>query len=167
MSPQNSNIVNVLKVALSSVEITVLLKGLSYCAATGGFSEFQLFMDLDNFAWNLRLREFFHRRACENCVRNILPSQKHWTPLAQWDKYLDLYIRAVQDDILNAYKVHTTFRHNLSRNETTALEQLSSHQDVVIKPAHKGGAIVVMNCVLMKRIDSYLTVCFIKLFPMI
>lgn len=41
--------------------------------------------------------------------------------------------------------MHTPFRHNLSRNETSALEQLSSRQDVFIKPADKGGAIVVMN----------------------
>lgn len=139
-----SNLVNLSSVVLTEIEVRTLSKGLSFCPATGGFSEFQLLKDLDNFARNMRLREFFHGRPNTDNAGS-LPSSKHWTPPTQRDKCLDLYIRAVQHDVLEAYKKQTPFRPNLSIKEKESLEKLACRHEIVIKPADKGGAIVIMN----------------------
>lgn len=61
MSSVASNcIINLSSSVLSKDEMTLLSRGLSFCPATGGFSEFEIMKDLDNFARNLRLREYFY-----------------------------------------------------------------------------------------------------------
>lgn len=125
--------------------MTVLSRGLNFCPATGHFDEFQLLTDLDNFARNLRLREFFHDRAATGDSSLALPSSKHWTPPSQRDKYLDLYIEAIQRDVIQAYKQKTPFHRNMRQEELKAVETLRKRTDITIKPADKGGAIVVMN----------------------
>ncbi|XP_064479666.1 uncharacterized protein LOC135392983 [Ornithodoros turicata] len=58
-----------------------------------------------------------------------------------------MYIRAVQEDIINAYG-HSSNRKpqsNLSPAEHRSLSDLQRRGDLVIKKADKGGAIVVMN----------------------
>lgn len=139
-----SNIVNLSSVELTEVEVRTLSRGLSFCPSTGGFGEFQLLKDIDNFARNMRLREFFHEHPNQDSTYS-LPSSKHWTPPPQRDKCLDLYIKAVQHDVLEAYKKQTPFRPNLSIKEKEALQNLADRHDIVIKPADKGGAIVIMN----------------------
>ena len=57
--PCDTVIVNLSEITLSSDEEKLLSKGLNFCPATGFFDEFQLLRDLDNFARNLRLREYF------------------------------------------------------------------------------------------------------------
>ena len=56
-----------------------------------------------------------------------------------------MYIRAVQRDVMQVYQKQAPFRRNLSRSELKALNSLSSRSDIIIKPADKGGAVVVMN----------------------
>lgn len=143
--PENSCIVNLSCATLSPAELSLLSRGLSFCPATGGFNEFSLFKDLDNFCRNLRLREYFHDRPSHIETLDPLPSHKHWTPPTQRDKYLDMYISAVTRDILDAYKKQAPYRKNLSADESNALKLLATHPEIIIKPADKGGAIVVMN----------------------
>ena len=52
----------------------------------------------------MRLREYFHDRPTGDEARNALPSFQHWTPPTQRDNCLDMYIRAVQRDVRDAYK---------------------------------------------------------------
>ena len=101
-SSDASNVVNISSCVLSKDELTVLSRGLNFCPATGHCDEFQLLTDLDNFARNLRLREFFHDRAATGDSSLALPSSKRWTPPSQRDKYLDLYIEAIQRDVIQA-----------------------------------------------------------------
>lgn len=140
-----NNVVNLSAVTLSGAHMTALSKGLTFCPTSGGFSEFQLLKDLDHFARNMRLKEYFHNRESPNETRPPMPSYKHWTPPPQRDKCLDMYISAVQRDILEAYKTRVPYRPNLTKEEKSALEQLGNNHDIVIKPADKGGAIVLLN----------------------
>lgn len=140
-----SCIVNLSSTVLSDEEISVLSRGLSFCPATGGFSEFELMKDLDNFARSLRLREYFHGRDDSNHTSKAVPSCKRWTPPTQRDKCLDLYINAVQRDVLEASRNQACFKRNLNPKETLAIKKLESRDSIVIKPADKGGAVVVLN----------------------
>lgn len=145
-SSGQDNIINLSCYDLSIEERSVLSRGLNFCPATGGYSEFQLVKDLHNFERNMRLREYFYdRSSAHNTDSSSLPSYKHWTPPSQRDKCLDLYIRAVQRDVMQAYKERTPLHRNLTDREQQAIESLASRNDIIIKPADKGGAIVVMD----------------------
>lgn len=118
---------------------------LAVCPESGKYPEFTLLKDLDNFARNLRLVEFFSRqpRKTNNEFQHTTSGQ--WTPDANRDKHLDMYIEAMQNDIMRAYKTHKLGAPNLSRKEQEALLNLSNREDIVIKPANKGCGIVIFN----------------------
>lgn len=131
---------------LSSEEKTLLSRGLSFCPTTGYYDEFSLLRDLDNFARNLRLREFFHDKPDSSNDQMPWRSTTGWTPKQQRDKHLDMYIEAVQRDVLKAYiESNPRSRHNLTLAEKNGLRSLSARKEITIKPANKGGAIVVLN----------------------
>lgn len=52
----SNNVVNLSSAVLSDDDLSILSRGLSFCATTGGFSEFLFFKDLDNFARTMRLK---------------------------------------------------------------------------------------------------------------
>ena len=143
--PKQCNIVNLSDIPLTVDEQRVLSKGLSFCPATGRLDEFQLYKDLDNFARTLRLNEYYYGRTQETNIDIRLPSLRHWTPPSQRDKCLDIYIKAVQRDILSEYRNQSPYQKNLSKSEEKALQGLGERSDIIIKPADKGGAIVIMN----------------------
>lgn len=139
-----STVINLSSAKLSASEISLLSKGLTFCPASGKFNEFQLYQDLDNFSRNLRLREFFHDHKPSH-ITFPGSSQKSWSPPEQRDKHLEMYISAVQKDIIAAFSKLRPFRNNLTTEERKSLEYLSRRSDVVIKPADKGGALVILD----------------------
>ncbi|KAM7291007.1 hypothetical protein ISCGN_027583 [Ixodes scapularis] len=60
-----------------------------------------------------------------------------WTPGKGWDRCLDLYIDAVQREIMQQFRQKRPGRQNLNLHERNALKSLSLRTDVVIKPADK------------------------------
>lgn len=139
-----NNIVNLSDVNLSPAEESLLSRGLNFCPTTGRHDEFTLLQDLDNFARSLRLQEYFFNKP--HVSRFPLPSTSNgWTPGANRDRHLDLYIQAVQRDVVAAYGKQQPQHFNLSLSERNALKDLSNRKDIVIKPADKGGAIVILN----------------------
>lgn len=143
--PKEPNVINLSDKELSKEELSILSRGLTFCPGNGRYDEFTLLKDLDNFARNLRLEEyFFDKPEKDNALfRGVIGRQ--WTPDANRDRHLDLYIDAVQKDVIHAYKVHKPSMNNISKREKEALLTLSNCEDLVIKPADKGGAIVVLN----------------------
>ncbi|CAN7978991.1 unnamed protein product [Ixodes persulcatus] len=139
------NVVNLSDIALTPDEQALLSRGLQFCPTTGQFSELSLLQDLDNFARNLRLREYFQGRPKNVQDPLLVNTDKSWTPNANRDKHLDLYIKAVQKDVVAKYRERRPHTYNLSSSERDSLKSLSSRRDIIIKPADKGGAIVVMN----------------------
>lgn len=137
-------IVNLSGIPLSADEENLLSKGLNFCPSTGLFDEFQILKDLDDFSRNLRLREYFLDKPSNS--DDARPRPKYdWTPNTRRDNCLDLYIAAVQKDILKQYRKGGKKSHNLTKSERESLKSLSTRSDIVIKPADKGGAIVILN----------------------
>lgn len=141
---KQANVVNLSSKTLSQAQEKLLSKGLTFCPASGNFNEFQLYQDLDTFARNLRLREYFHDRPN---TKTQLPglSNTSWTPKERRDQNLDMYITAVQKDVVRVYAQHRPVRNNLSTDEREALNSLQADTGIVIKPADKGGAIVILD----------------------
>lgn len=139
------NVVNVSSRQLSPAELKLLSKGLNFSPSSGNINEFELYQDLDNFARNLRLREYFHDQPTGS--KKLFPglSDKMFTPSEQRDKHLDMYISAVQKDIITTFEKRLPVRSNLGSDEREALKSLSEDSGIVIKPADKGGAVVILN----------------------
>ena len=57
---------------------------------------------------------------------------------------INAYMDAVKDEVKNWSKKKPT-RDNLTKSEREALNNLKNRTDIVIKPADKGGALVIMN----------------------
>ncbi|KAH6929746.1 hypothetical protein HPB50_005518 [Hyalomma asiaticum] len=58
----HTSIVNLSDFTLTHEDESALSHGLNFSPASGGFNEFQLLKDLENFARNMRLKEYFHDR---------------------------------------------------------------------------------------------------------
>ncbi|XP_073440406.1 uncharacterized protein [Dendrobates tinctorius] len=117
-------------------------------------------MDLQRFFRNLRLRAYFSKKPLEHTI----PSQTTQT-LLQFQELnlkvsstfmppkdnppIETFVSLVERDIsqtihnIDTGKFH--FQANLSQAEKLSLEQLSTDKSLVIKPADKGGATVVMD----------------------
>lgn len=100
-----ASVVNLSGVTLSSDEEKLLAMGLNFCPASGCFDEFEILRDLDNFARNMRLREYFLDKPSSTQNSWMRPSGE-WTPNARRENCLDLYISVVQGDILREYHAH-------------------------------------------------------------
>ncbi|GFR58486.1 hypothetical protein ElyMa_000031600 [Elysia marginata] len=112
---------------------------------------------MDNFKeWfcrRLRLAEFFcdpentetdndadHSRTT---LPDFLRKPSPFTPDSGRDIALDTYIKAVTTAIMTQRQ--KVVSPNLILDEKTALKELKTNTDIIIKPADKGGAVVVMN----------------------
>ena len=144
-------IVNLSSVELSHSDLCLLRKGLSFCPDTNHINEYQLHLDLHNFARNLRLREHFHESVSSHPTHPFRQSSS-FTPFASKDVNLDVYVRAVQKDVLVQCKRKNSNAKasNLQPDEKKSLEDLQQRDDIVIKPADKGGAIVIMDTTMYK-----------------
>ena len=113
--------------------------------------------ELDNFAGSLRIKEHFGSKEVErgNEVSSDSDSEdacnyrfvkkSEWVPKPSKNVTLESFIENVKSDILHTAKVNTDTFDNLTPVERTALQNLRSNEDIIIKPADKGSAVVVMD----------------------
>ena len=136
-------------VTLSEAERSLLGRGLSFCPTPPRLNAFQLQYDLNIFYRRLRLREYFlddnssERHTDHNPFRL---RNKRWMPPKNRQPALETYIQAVDDNSKNWS--NRKGRDNLTRSERKALHSLRkriTEKDIVIKPADKGSATVVMS----------------------
>ncbi|KAH8009984.1 hypothetical protein HPB51_023439 [Rhipicephalus microplus] len=135
---------NLSSAQLSATKIRLLSKGLAFCPASRTFNEFQLYQGLDNFARNMHLREYFHDHEPS---RTVVPGSpgKTCSPPEQPDTYQDMYISALQKDIISACSKTKRYKNSLSSKERKSQELLNRGADLVINPADKGGLIVISD----------------------
>ena len=136
-------------VTLSEAERSLLGRGLSFCPTPPRLNTFQLQYDLNIFYRRLRLREYFfddnssERHTDHNPFRL---RNKRWMPPKNRQPALETYIQAVDDNSKNWS--NRKGRDNLIRSERKALHSLRkriAENEIVIKPADKGSATVVMS----------------------
>ena len=82
-----------------------------------------------------------------------IPSK--WTPIIK-DTQLELYLSEIEDEILKIDKSGKNYP-NLTKDEREALETLMRDENIIIKPADKGSAVVVWDRIdYMKECDNHL-----------
>ena len=152
--PEDTTIVmNLTGEDLSMEEKTLLSKGLSFCPTPTQLDENQLLDDLESFFRRLCLKEFFldpdeeEYEEEEEEERNIFCFPSKWMPPKGRDAVLETYVKGMRRETLRQLQHLRTKRvkNNLSPPELQALKTLRWRQDIVIKPADKGSAVVVLK----------------------
>ena len=147
-------VVNVSSHQLTENEASLLSMGLNFCPVPGPINEIKLFEELDNFARSLRIKEHFGSKEVEvgdeissdsdpeDACDNIFVKKREWIPKPSKNVTLESLIDSVKSDILRTAKVNTDTIDNLTPEERTVLQNLRSNEDIIIKPADKGSAVV-------------------------
>ncbi|CAJ0942415.1 unnamed protein product [Ranitomeya imitator] len=162
-SPHNGNSVNDL--VLSQMELQVLQRGLSFCP-TPSFNDFTLDQELNRFFRSLRLKVHFSGSTIlpPSSIGNSMDSVMSDTTLTlkklnlvqrsafspprvyhPVETYISLVKNDVRQKLMDIQQGRHRIRNNMSRAEREAIDSLRSNKKLVIKPADKGGAVVVMD----------------------
>ncbi|XP_077151982.1 uncharacterized protein LOC143815994 isoform X1 [Ranitomeya variabilis] len=159
-----SNLVlNISSYSLSPAELTVLQKGLSFCP-TPKWDAFQLDKDLQRFYRSVRLKTHFcampqAQSSGGSLVQGSMTPELSISTLGlhnpstfspphtyhATETFISLVDREIKslthEQRLGFYPTHN----NLTVVEKQALDTLRSNKSIIIKPADKGGAVVVMD----------------------
>ncbi|XP_070581465.1 uncharacterized protein [Ptychodera flava] len=147
-TPDPKAVINLSTIKLSDSDISVLSKGLSFCPTPKTININELKLDIAEFKRKCRLAYIYRDEddtTQANEVHRIFPREKSsYIPPASNNQNLERFLNMVEGDILNRYNWNKSWD-NLSANERKSFTQLKNREDIVIKPADKGGSIVVMD----------------------
>ena len=102
----------------------------------------ELKSNIKNYTRRLRLAEFLQNKEA-NDSENLFQKQSTFTPPRNRDRDLDHQIDVLKN--LNFEKMETKFKSNLSNMEQQELSKLPNNETIVITPADKGGAVVILS----------------------
>ena len=155
--------VNLSKLELTQIEISLLDKGLSYIPTCKALDVFKIYESQNRLIRNLKIRDYFSNRSSAAAANNLKSSSdpNAFTGPSRWippdhhvsQHTLDTVQRVVtrtesilsKNTIRNNKILMNKSNSNLSSSERTALTNLRNNKDIIIKPADKGGATVIMN----------------------
>ncbi len=158
------SVVNLSDLTLSNAQLSVLSRGLNFCPSPGEPPLADLFLDLDKFHRQLRRKCFFHKKTpttsgtqatpsdgnpnCDTQPENSAFEHRKFRDPSSWDPRgpptLETFIK-MNEIHLGKYKPKATKRCNLSKEEKIALKELETNPNIVIKPADKGSAVVILS----------------------
>lgn len=143
----NHTVVNLSKRLLTEAEISLLSKGLKFCPMPEKIDVYNLRKDIRDYIRRIRLREYFYSEDEVDGDFSDKPAFRNkskWCPEKNREIAIEAYVDAVEKAIL-AYDLDKTYRRNITRDEQRALENLRGYEDIIIKQADKGSAVVVMD----------------------
>ena len=152
----NTRIVNLSSIELTQSETSLLRRGLNFCPTPPPPKPEDLDADIDAFARRINLKEYY---APVNIDEIQQDSSYHCSVLEKLNKrdrqvyyrqsrepYLNSYVTKLRQDIRERLAYNHRFqRDNLNKRERVALKRLRNNKDIIIKPADKGGATVILN----------------------
>ena len=134
------------KITLTTSQQQVLSKGLSFVPIPKLIPMSQIYFAYNKFKRRLVLRHMFNTKDGTNrkSSHNPFHTYSSWNPPDPENLSLQKYLTDVYTDLSNLqYDRPNT--DNLSETEKVALKELDSNPDIVIKPADKGGKIVILD----------------------
>ena len=135
------NIYNMGNFPLSNDEITVLNRGLSFVIAPEEIRYQTIFDALSDFKRRMFLHYHFFINPT-NSEKQIFRKKSSWQPPKHNQKSLEQYINNITIDIDTLLLDPFENIPNLKKTERDALDSLKNNNDFIIKPADKGGKIV-------------------------
>ena len=138
---------------LSDSQKSILAKGLKFVPNPGSLDIYSVKQDTESFFRRLRLKAFFHNKSSvpKDVFEAIKTKKSTWTPTEVQHGSLELFIRQCRHDIEHLPKFKPKRPSNLTEAEFSALKTLRARDDIVIKPADKGGALVVWRADLYRN----------------
>lgn len=127
---------------MNQSEFEVLNKGLNFIPRPKSFSHTPILEAASNFGRRLKIN--YHFRGAQFSHKTKFTAKSNWTPN---DKNIHGDVLKCIEQIHNDIKkLDIPFqKNNLSRSEMNALRNLRNNSDIVIKPADKGSATVIMD----------------------
>ena len=139
---------------LSEPERSVLAKGLKFIPNSRRIDLFSVKEDTEAFFRRLRLKAHFQNQSStynKDIFEQVNPKRSSWSPPEGQFSSLDLFVLQCRHDIDRLNHSRRKRPSNLSTDERLAFKSLRSRNDVVIKPADKGGAVVVWRADLYRQ----------------
>jgi len=163
--PTQGSVVNLSKTHLTPAMISLLNKGLNFCPTPGEPDLSDLKKDLDKFHVNLRRKLFFSKVVVSNTelanstiapqlstsiIDNEDDSFQHpkFKNPSKWCPPGPIQLESmivINETDLNKHIPRAPASQNLTVEERLALTELKNNEQIVIKPADKGSAVVVQN----------------------
>ena len=160
----SDSVVNLSDHTLSNAQLSVLGRGLNFCPSPGEPKLADLYQDLDKFHLQSRRKCFFYKNTPSTSDAPVAPSggnpnrdswaassafeHRKFRDPSTWEPRgtptLETFIK-MNEIALGKFTPKSTKRCNLSKAEKIAIRELENNPNIVIKPADKGSAVVVMN----------------------
>ncbi len=164
----NNIVLNLSKYILSPAELSVLNKGLPFCPTSSQIDYSEIMEGVENTLRQMRCTVFFQRLSdLKDSIDNLpsisgLSQSSSQSDSKPFDHYkfreassfdpklnknqtvLNSFCKSVLHDV-DTSPIHPFRRHNLTKDEHSAVEALSSNPEIIIKPADKGGKIVIQD----------------------
>ncbi|XP_070579506.1 uncharacterized protein [Ptychodera flava] len=154
IKPDTNTVTNLSSNELTDAQLSLLAKGLTFCPTPNNINMNELNSDIYAFKRRCRLAYEFNSKEKKKEQQKIgetpakegpFPKKKsEYQPAPGQSQTLELFLSAVEKDILNESNWKRTWP-NLTMPEQRALNDLKSNTNIVIKPADKGGGVVVMD----------------------
>lgn len=141
------NVINLAKnFQLTRAQLNILNKGLTFVPTVGldKNQKNQLQLDMQSYHRKLKLTAYFKNKIVTTTPKPFTPASI-WTPTNEKiPKEIIELINTDDNDFKNTYTFHRE-RLNLTQEEVKALRDLRNNKHIVIKPADKGSAVVIMG----------------------
>ena len=140
---RKNTVVNLSTRELTTPEVSVLAKGLNYCPTPGEPVLGEKYEDLDRFHNTIRWKHHFS--SLEEQVKRSKIFRPTMGPKAPpGSSVLETFITLNEIELTKCTTICPR-QHNLSRSEKDSITTLAQDNEIVIKPADKGGAVVIQN----------------------
>ncbi|XP_013855711.1 uncharacterized protein LOC106511508, partial [Austrofundulus limnaeus] len=140
------NVVNLSQsFTLTSAQFTLLNRGLTFVPTKGSNKNifFQSQYDLQQYHRKIKLA-VYHKENDNADIPRFTP-KSDWAPaLSQLPPQVTTLINNDLKYMREKFKIHNN-KSNLSRDENKALEELMKNRNIIIKPADKGSAVIIMD----------------------
>ena len=147
-----NGIVNLSKHTLTKSETGVLSKGLGFCPTAGAPDIGNIIQDLDALKRMTRLNLFYQWSNEDSEARDTqlgvpfehksLKPKSTFNPVGPFQ--LETMFYSIEQD-LHRLKYKQPRKKNLNKEEYESIKSLKNNPDIIIKPADKGSAIVILN----------------------
>jgi predicted secreted protein len=141
-------VLNLSSRTLSETEYILLGEGLSFCPKIKSHVMINLAEEVFRFTLRMRLKEYFNAendsQNSSDSFKQDLPffnrSQSTFTLPCGRDLYLDFYLEAITQEILQNHSYKSRFS-NISKTEYDVLKSLSNDPSIVITKADKSATL--------------------------
>lgn len=132
--------------ALSKAQLDVLNKGLTFVPTINlkKDQKVQLQLDIQNYHRKVKLATYFRGKNTSTTVLPFMPSSDWVPPPEKLPPEVHFLIKKDKKDFEKYFRQEDE-RNNLSEGEQIALKELADNRQIVIKPADKGSATVIMG----------------------